>query len=45
MYCEKMKEKHMKEDVWRSFFVNLQGGTLQLIYRLTSSEIILRDFK
>ena len=37
--------KYMKEDVWKSFFVNLQVSILQLHYRLTSSQIIFRDFK
>ena len=25
MHCEKMKEKYMKEDVWKSFFRKLAG--------------------
>ena len=35
----------MEEDVWKSFFVNLQAGILQLHYRLTSSQIVFGDFK
>ena len=45
MYSAKMKADYMKEDVWKSFFGNLQVGILQLHYRLTSSQIIFRDFK
>ena len=45
MSSEKMKAKCMKEDVWKSFFVNFQGGISQLQYELTSSQKIFRDFK
>ena len=44
MYSEKMKEKCMKEDVWKSFFVNFQVGISQLHKRLTSSQTVFRDF-
>ena len=44
-HSEKIKVKYMKEDAWKSFFVNLQAGISQLHYRLTSSQTIFRDFK
>ena len=36
---------HERECVKESFFVNLQAGILQLHYRLTSSQIVFKDFK
>ena len=46
MHSEKIKAKYMKEYVCKIFFfVNLQVGLSQLHYRLTSSQIIFRDFK
>ena len=41
----KMKAKYMKEDMWKSFFVNLQVDILQLHYELTSSQIVFKDLK
>ena len=35
MHSEKIKAKYMKEDVWKSFFLNLQAGLSQFHYRLT----------
>ena len=38
MHSEKMKAKYVKENVWKA-------GILQLHYKLTSSQIVFRDFK
>ena len=45
MHTQKMRAKYMKEDVWKSFFVNLHVGISQLHYRLASKQYIIRDFK
>ena len=45
MHSEKMKAKYMKKDAWKSFFVSLQADILQLHYRLTSLQMILRNFR
>ena len=45
MHSEKMKAKYMKKMCEKVFFVNLQAGISQLHYKLTSSQIVFRDFK
>ena len=45
MHTQKMRAKYMKEDVWKSFFVNFHVGISQLHYRLASKQYIFRDFK
>ena len=45
MYSKKIKAKCMNEDVWKNFFVNLQVGISQLHCKLTSLQIIFKDFK
>ena len=40
-----MKAKYMKEDVWKSFFVNFQRGISQFQYELSSSKKISGDIK
>ena len=44
MTSEKMKAKYIKEDVWKRFFY-LPAGISQLLYELTFSQKIFRDFK
>ena len=45
MHSEKKKTKYMKEYVWKRYFRKLAGGISRLHYRLTSLQIIFRDFK
>ena len=37
--------KYIKEDMWKSFFLNLQVGISQLFFKLTSSQVVVKDFK
>ena len=45
MYSKKMKANCIKENVWKSFFVNSQIHASQVHYRLTSLQIIFRGCK
>ena len=44
-YSAKMKAKYIKEDVWKSFFIQLQVNISQLHNRLTSPQTDYSNFK
>ena len=45
MRSEKTKAKYMKENVWKSFFINVQVTISQLHYKSTSSQMVFKYFK
>ena len=37
--------KYIKKDMWKSFFLNFKVGISQLFFKLTSSQVVVKDFK